>query len=59
VMDYCFQATITGTTLLSLKGVTMLSMYGCSAATIAAAQSLGLPVLNRMGTLRNFTYTRP
>ena len=59
VIDYCDQAAITGATFSSLKGASMLAMHDCSAAAIARAQSLGLPVLNRLGTPSNFSYTVP
>ena len=45
VMENCAQATISGASFSFLiKGVRALGMYGCSAAAIAVAQSLGLLV---------------
>ena len=56
VLDSCRQATITGVTFPSLKGASLLGMHDCSAAAIAAAQGLGLPVRTECGGLGNLSY---
>jgi hypothetical protein len=55
-MERCDQATITGATLSRLTGASLLGMSECSDAVIAAAQSLGLPVLTEEGTWGALTY---
>jgi hypothetical protein len=43
-MSYCSQATITGAAFAHLAGIDSISMYGSSAAAIAAAKAAGLRV---------------
>jgi PIN domain nuclease of toxin-antitoxin system len=55
-MESCDQDTIIGATFSCLKGASLLGMNSCSYAVIAAAQSLGLPVLTGEGTWGALTY---
>jgi hypothetical protein len=57
VMEYCSQATITGSSFSCLKGISVLCMAGCDDAAVAAAQSLGLPVLTRAGAWGTGAFT--
>ena len=50
VMSWCDQATITGEGLEHLQGISRLGMYECRAEAKAAAESLGLPVAERIYT---------
>ena len=56
VMEYCDQASITGSSFSCLKGISVLGMAECGDTAIATAQSLGLPVLTRVGRWGTLTY---
>ena len=56
VMEGCDQATITGGSFSCLKRISVLGMAACDGAAIAAARSLGLPVLTKWGRLGALTY---